>query len=95
MIKLFVYGIFTNRSTQQSVLGYIPKQEDAVLEGYSISNKLVLGQYKTIKPDSDGMTSGVLLYLKDSDLITTDRVEGVSHGLYKRITIDNWMAYIH
>ena len=96
MKQLFVYGLLKEKNIQDRLFNRIIKQQPYMIEGYGISDKLVNGMYKTIEFDSDEYTYGVLLHLEDHELYITDRFEGVTHGLYKRINIGNDVqAYIH
>ena len=96
MKQLFVYGLLKEKNIQDRLFNRIIKQQPYMIEGYGISDKLVNGMYKTIEFDSDEYTYGVLLHLEDHELDITDRFEGVTHGLYKRINIGNDVqAYIH
>jgi hypothetical protein len=96
MKQLFVYGLLKEKTIQDRLFNRIIKQQPYMIEGYGISDKLVNGMYKTIEFDSDEYTYGVLLHLEDHELDITDRFEGVTHGLYKRINIgDDVQAYIH
>jgi hypothetical protein len=96
MKQLFVYGLLKEKNIQDRLFNRIIKQQPYMIEGYGISDKLVNGMYKTIEFDSDEYTYGVLLHLEDHELDITDRFEGVTHGLYKRINIgDDVQAYIH
>ena len=81
---------------QSRLFNRIVEQQPYMIAGYSISDTLVNGIYKTIEFDSDEYTEGVLLHLEDSELNITDTFEGVAHGLYRRIDIGNDVqAYIH
>ena len=96
MKQLFVYGLLKEKNIQDRLFNRIIKQQPYMIEGYGISDKLVNGMYKTIEFDSDEYTYGVLLHLEDHESDITDRFEGVTHGLYKRINIGNDVqAYIH
>ena len=96
MKQLFVYGLLKEKNMQYRLFNRVIKQQPHMIAGYGISDTLVSGIYKTIEFDSDEYTEGVLLHLEDHELDITDRFEGVSHGLYKRIDIGNDVqAYIH
>lgn len=94
MEKLFVYGILREPSTQFSVFSRKVKQEDAVLHGYTLLKNAIFGRYNNIAPAKYDTVGGTLLEITEDELIITDRVEGVAHGLYNRIKIDNWWVYI-
>lgn len=87
--KLFVYGLLKVPRIQQQLFHRNVEFEFTTIKGYSLSNNLVNGLYKTITPDCDGETEGVTLLLEDDELITTDRFESVSAGLYKRILLED------
>ena len=96
MKQLFVYGLLQEERLQRRLFNRTIEQQPYMIAGYCISDTLVSGMYKTIEFDSDEYTEGVLLHLEDHELDITDKFEGVTHGLYKRIDIgDNVQAYIH
>lgn len=95
MTKLFVYGIFLDETVRRNAFGTDVPHERATLNGYSISEDLVLGRYKTIKEDPTNFTEGLLLDIPEEYLSVTDMIEGVSSGLYKRIQVGSWWVYIH
>ena len=96
MKKLFVYGLLKEKDIQRRLFNREVEQQSYMIEGYAISDTLVVDRYKTIEFDSDEYTDGVLLHLEDDELEITDKFEGVSYGLYRRIDIGNDVqAYIH
>ena len=96
MKKLFVYGLLKEKDIQRRLFKREVRQHSYMIEGYAISDTLVVYRYKTIEFDSDEYTEGILLHLEDGELEITDKFEGVSYGLYRRIDIGNDVqAYIH
>lgn len=78
-MTLFVYGTLTDRDTADSVLESVEYRGPAVLEGLH----RVDGRYPTLAPG--GQVEGRLL--ATDDLAALDRYEGVSEGLYVRVSI--------
>lgn len=99
MQKLFVYGLLQVPRIQQGLFKRNVEQTSHRIYGFSISNDLVNGAYKTITPDCDSSVEGKLLTLTDEEIAMCDKFESVDSGLYKRITLEpyngeNVQAYI-
>jgi len=96
MQKLFTYGLLQVPRIQQQLFKRNVEQEIGNVFGYVLSDKLVNGLYKTIKKsEPEFFTEGTILHLEDHEMEITDRFEGVSAGLYKRIQVgDGIQAYI-
>lgn len=94
--KLFTYGLLQVPRIQRQLFKRDIEQEIGNLFGYVLSQKLVNGLYKTIKKsEPEFFIEGTILHLEDEDLTITDKFEGVSAGLYKRIQVaDGIEAYI-
>lgn len=93
--KLFTYGLLQVPRIQKQLFKRDIKQEPHQLPGFSMSQKLVNGMYKTITPDCDAFVDGTVLYLEDEDIKKCDKFEGVDTGLYKRIsTYDDMEVYV-
>ena len=96
--KLFTYGLLQVPRIQQQLFKRAIHTESFELQGYKISDKLVNGLYKTIKPSCascESTVEGTILHLEEEDLVKTDKFEGVQSGMYKRIQVaDGIEAYI-
>lgn len=92
MNKVFVYGIFTDVGTRESILGEV-SAEYAELEGYGTRTHSQV-PYLTVYENDNDFVQGLLLEVSDSQLKKMDRVEGKSFGLYRREKIKDFWVYM-
>lgn len=97
MNKIFVYGIFTSEVTRERVFSEDIKTYPTNLKGYELGYYYDYSNMRNVTPNKDKEIDSIIMEVNDQQLADCDRIEGISCGMYRRITVNtsNGNAYMY
>lgn len=88
MNKIFVYGIFTEKGIREGAFKRKVKVYPATVYDFKLGyHSGDYGHFKNASYQKGETINSIIMEVTDEELIECDRIEGVSRGLYERLTV--------